>query len=484
MTEPSTHDAAAAPPLLWSAAIAIAAFGSWMLFDAYPGLNWFLWVASAAAGLILFTRPANRTPVVLTAGAATVIAGGAVITGSMALTSLSCLAVMLYLAIAMLLAAAPSIRSLTLWFAATAPIVAFIGAATQTLRRAVEATQLIRSHRTRAWVRGLVITVPVVVVFALLLANADPVFAAGRDAIEHLFSDWNFLPRTIFGGCLLVVTLGAYGHAVDVPAGQTESAGTHARWLGSTERLILLGAVAALFWLFLAVQVGYFFGDLPSTPASGITFAEYARRGFAELTVVASASALLIVGAERFGNDERRSAVRVVTFALIAAVLLLLASAFRRVLLYEAAYGFTTSRLYAQVYMCAVAAGLLILTIEVAAEFDAGRLFRRATAAVTVLFIGLVYWNHLAWIAGQNFDRFERTGKLDQMYLIDNLGPDALPVIAERMTSLPSPMQVGIRAMVRDRYFGRRNRRISEWYEWNLARERADETLAANFMKP
>jgi Domain of unknown function (DUF4153) len=79
---------------------------------------------------------------------------------------------------------------------------------------------------------------------------------------------------------------------------------TPVKWLGSTERLILLTSVAALFWLFLAVQVGYFFGNLPRIVASGVTFAEYARRGFGELSIVASASALLIVVSERYGNGH------------------------------------------------------------------------------------------------------------------------------------------------------------------------------------
>ena len=123
-----------------------------------------------------------------------------------------------------------------------------------------------------------------------------------------------------------------------------------------------------------------------------MTFAEYARRGFGELSIVASASALLIVVSERYGNDDgRERTLRLLTFAVIAAVLLLLGSAFRRVWLYEEAYGFTTARLYAQVYMVAVAMGLAMLALEVAGDFDADRLFRRAALAATILFIALIY---------------------------------------------------------------------------------------------
>jgi hypothetical protein len=247
---------------------------------------------------------------------------------------------------------------------------------------------------------------------------------------------------------------------------------------------MLLAGVAALFWLFLAVQLGYLFGNLPSVPASGVTFAEYARRGFGELTVVASATALLIVGSERYGKDERERTLRLLTFAVIAAVLLLLASAFRRVLLYEAAYGFTTARLYAQVYMCAVAAGLLMLSLEVAGDFDAGRLFRRAAGAATILFIALVYWNHEDWIAKQNMDRFAVTGKLDVVYLTQELSPDVIPAIADRLPSMPEPLRSEIRDAMRKRYARRDGRRQRAWFEWNLASARARTAVEASLASP
>jgi hypothetical protein len=475
------------PTLLWTAAVAVAAFGSWMLFDALPGINWALWTGAAAAGLILFARPRSdsRRSVLLMGGTATVIAGAAAVTASQGLSALICIAVVFFLAMQMLLSAATSLRSVTVWFAATAPIVALKVAMVETLQHGIDASHLIRSTRARAWVRGLAIAVPVLVAFALLLAGADPVFAAWRDTVGDLFAHWDFLPRAVFFVPLLVIVLGAYGHASTA----RESAAvmkneSHDRWLGSTERLMLLGGVAVLFWLFLAVQLGYLFGNLPSIPASGVTFAEYARRGFGELTVVASASALLIVGSERYGNDERERTLRLLTFAVIAAVLLLLASAFRRVWLYEAAYGFTTARLYAQVYMCAVAAGLVALSREVAGDFDLNRLFRRALATTTILFIALAYWNHEGWIARLNMDRFASTGKLDVAYLTRSLSPDAIPAIAERLPLLPEPMRSDVRNAVRQRYTGRIGARRRAWFEWNLARARAWQAVEASVDSP
>ena len=487
-SSPSLGAVKGEPRLLWVTAAVVAGFGTWMLYDALPGINWVLWTGAAVAGLVASSRPCGRPrrSVLILGSAPIVIAGAAAVTTSPALWALICLAVVFFLAMAMLLSAGLSPRSITARFAVTAPLVAIRIAAIQAMRRGVEATHLIRSTRTRAWVRGLAVTLPVLVAFALLLAGADPVFAAWRDAVGALFASWEFVPRLGFFVALLVVVLGAYGYAsFESRISPVVEGKAPDRWLGSTERLMLLAGVAALLWLFLAIQLGYFFGNLPRIPASGMTFAEYARRGFAELSIVASASALLIVVSERYGNDGgRQRTVRLLTFAVIAAVLLLLGSAFRRVWLYEAAYGFTTARLYAQVYMGAVAAGLLMLSREVAGEFDGGRLFRRAAGAATILFIALIYWNHEAWIANRNLDRFERTGKLDVAYLSRGLSPDALPAIAERLPSLPEPMRSDIGRAVRERYAKGTESRQRTWFEWNLARSRARQALNARFVSP
>jgi hypothetical protein len=487
-TSPSSGARKGEPRLIWATAAAVAGFGDWVLYDALPGINWVLWTAAAVAGLLVLTLRRGRPPrsVLIMGGVPIVIAGAAAVTASPLISALICLAIIFLLAMQMLLTTSASLRPITARFAAIAPLVALKAAVIQAMRRGIEATNLIRSTRAREWVRGLAITLPVLIGFALLLAGADPVFAGWRDAIGQLVASWEFVPRVVFFAALLVIVLGAYGYAsFESGSSSTMDRKAPQRWLGSTERLMLLAGVAALFWLFLAVQLGYLFGNLPRIAASGVTFAEYARRGFGELTIVASASALLIVVSERYGNDDgRERTLRFVTFAVIAAVLLLLGSAFRRVLLYEAAYGFTTARLYAQVYMCAVAAGLVVLSLEVAREFDAGRLFRRAAAAATILFIALIYWNHEAWIARRNMDRFASTGKLDIEYLARDLPPDAIPAIAERLPSLPEPVRSELRRAVQKRYAARKDHWPRAWFEWNLARSRAQRSLDASFSSP
>lgn len=467
----------------WVAAAAVAALGAWVLFDAQPGVNWPIWTAAAVTGLILFASkrsPGHRPPIGLGV-LAVVISGSAVVSASPFIGVLAVASVILLLAMSMLLSRDVSLARLTAGFAIAAPIVAFATAVATAFSRAVEATDLVKSPRARATVRGLAITIPIVVAFALLLSSADPTFASWREAIGDLFANWDFVPRTIFFTALLVLTIGAYTYASAAAPVSSSPAVTSVpnRWLGSAERSILLGGVSGLLWLFMLVQLSYMFGNLPALEGSGFTFAEYARRGFGEMTIVASASLLITIVSERYGvRDDRERLNRALTFALIVAVLFLLGSAFRRVLLYEAAYGFTLARLYAQAFMVIVAAALAALSAEVLGEeLDAGRLFRRIAAVAAAVFIALIYWNHEAWIAARNIDRFATTGKLDERHLVNELSPNAVPAIVERLPSLPEPVRTSLAAAMLKRQTALRLFDDEQWFEWSLPRVRAREAL-------
>lgn len=482
MPQPQAQPIYRSPVVLWSAGIAVAALGTWILFDAMPGVNWVIWTLVAAIGLFAFVRSGFSTssPVTWLSILAVVIAGGAAITADEFLHVLICASVILLLAVSMLLSVDPRIERIKAGYVLLAAPIAFVLALAESLRRSTEALQLVRSPNVRSMIRGVAITIPIVLVFALLLASADPTFALWRDTIHDLIADWAFIPRTIFFIGILAITLGAFGYAErGVKAVSPEitpligSERVSDGWIGSTERLILMGGVALLFWTFLAVQLSYLFGNLPSVTGSGMTFAESARRGFGELSVVASFTAVIIILTERYGKkDERHSLLRTITLSVIVAVFLLLGSAFHRVSLYEEAYGYTTARLYAQAYMIIVAISLVALVREVLTTLEPSRLFLRAWMTAALTFVVLLYWNHQAWIANRNIDLYASTGKLDTVYLTRDLSEDAIPTIVRRLPTLPEPARSQLQQAVKLR---RAPKGADQWFEWNLGRAGARE---------
>src|SRR5581483_6041131 len=114
-------------------------------------------------------------------------------------------------------------------------------------------------------------------------------------------------------------------------------------------------------------------------------------------------------------NEGERN-VRLLSWGVIVASLVVVASAYLRVRYYEAAYGYTEQRLYVQVTCALVALTLLSLAWELRSAINVPRLIRHVALIAIACVGGLSYWNSAAWIVGANLVRYESTGKLDVSY--------------------------------------------------------------------
>lgn len=480
---------------LWILAGAIGTLGALVLFDAQPGINWPLWTAITAGGLLAYRRPDARTrnAIVLPLAFAVALTGGAAVTTTPLLLFLVFAIGASLLALAVVLAGTPErARTYGAPEILTAPIRAFAYTLRGTLRTMMTTLESTGSARDNPALRGSLIAVPVVLVFALLFATADPVFARGRDAVLDALGSWSLLPRVIFGIVLTLFVLGAFVASCAMPvmpvmpaAARRAPAGEPwAPRLGLTERRIVLGATAAVSWLFVLFQLSYLFGTAPAVAGSGITFAEYAHRGFGELAVAATGAALLIVAAES-GMSERSGtrgsrALALPALVLLTAVVCILVSAFHRITVYENAYGFTTMRVYVQAYLAMTLVILVALAWQVLHAFDARALARHVMTIALATLTVLVYWNGDAWVARANIDRFAQTGKLDTDYLTRGLSPDAIPAVVAALPRLPAADAARITAALAHEYMRRPALRTgSDWYEWNTRRARARAALLA-----
>jgi hypothetical protein len=158
--------------------------------------------------------------------------------------------------------------------------------------------------------------------------------------------------------------------------------------------------------------------------------------------------------------------------------LLLLVSAFRRVWLYETAYGFTTTRLYAETYMIVMAAMLLLLAWEIQRGIDTGRLARRTAGLAGLAFAALIYWNHEGWIVRVNVERAALGGTFDAAYLVRDLSPNAVPALVAAQSSAPEAVALPLRQALRGRYASARVRQC-RWFEANLRHAQAVRALDA-----
>ena len=367
--------------------------------------------------------------------------------------------------------------------------------------RLVRAARPPRRDGPRDWpdwfapvVRGLVLAIPLVMIFAVLFASADPIFQRGMDDLLGFRIDLGDLPgRILFaagiawlvGGLLAVAARG-------IPAVEAASLGAAAppasigitRSLGTTEALVVLVAVDLIVGLFVGLQVAYLFGGLDTLAAAGMTYSAYARRGYFELVAAAALAGALLVFLEYQVIARTRPYV-VLAIGLVALTLVVLASAVLRLQLYQDAYGWTELRLYVAVSIVAMAATLVTMALFLAT--DRTRWLGHAMAVIGVLaLVGLNVLAPAAFVAERNIQRVidpslvppDGEATLDADYLAV-LPDDAIPVLVAALPALPPADADRLRASLLDRKAElAENPAYTSPFAWNLGRERAEAALA------
>jgi len=298
--------------------------------------------------------------------------------------------------------------------------------------------------RPKIWpyLRGLVFAIPIVAVFASLLASADPVFSGELSELLGFFSIEN-LPQYLFrlayiliaGYLLLGVILHASAKSQDEKLIGEEKP-LLAPFLGFTEAMIVLGSVAILFAAFVVVQFQYFFGGQANITTAGYTYAEYARRGFGELVTVAFFSLLLIAGLGNITQKEGRAErwwFSAVSILIVLLVGIMLVSAYQRLVLYEEAYGFSRLRTYTHAALIWV--GLLLSAVVALQILQRDRYLAAAALTAALGFaITLAFVNVDGLIVRENVQRANERKELDVPYLV-SLSTDSVPALAEAYES-------------------------------------------------
>jgi hypothetical protein len=325
--------------------------------------------------------------------------------------------------------------------------------------------------------RGLLIALPLCVVFALLFAQADENFANLARTIFHIPPDllvhllWIAAGIWISAGIIRMAALVATpeaGAAASTPAGLQ---------LSVTECVFVLLPLNLLFATFVALQLPYLFGGMHHVFAlPGLTLAQYARHGFFELaTVVALVLPMLLIADWLLTPDASargRQAFRILCFVLVGLVAIIMASAFQRMWLYMCSYGLTELRLYVSAFMMMLAAlfAWFVGTVLRGRRelFLAGAL---AIGAVSAFILQL--FNPDARIAGYNLSRCAAGGACDTAYIV-HLSPDAWPTIRQHLETTAVPDAPKFLKQLQDKVKANAN---LPWQSWNLSRARASHLL-------
>lgn len=313
--------------------------------------------------------------------------------------------------------------------------------------------------------RSVLVTVALLVVFGLLFASADQVFASYLPRFEI---ELDLLPARVVVGVLVALAAAAMAHLALAPPRWTGIALAPGRPAKRGEWLLPVLALDALVLAFVLVQVGALLGGHRYVlETAGLTYAEYARQGFAQLLAATALTLVVVAVAARRAPRETgrdRLLTRIALGLLCVGTLGVVASALRRMDLYVDAFGLTRLRVFAVVVELVLAA-VLVLVMVAGVRWRSGWLPRAVVQVVAVAMLGLALLNPDAQIVRHNATADLSAAGTDVLYLQD-LSADAVPA----MDALDEPLRSCLLARARvDAPTGP--------IEWNLGRDRATTVL-------
>jgi len=359
-------------------------------------------------------------------------------------------------------------------------------------------TRLAPFARLAPVARGLVFGLPLFVIFVTLFASADAVFGEWVDALVSIRLDLGELPgRAVFAAAAAWLAAGTLWAVRGDSPPALAMRGSEVRSLGAaaaavrsgglrlpaTEVVTVLAALDLLFGVFVGLQFAYLFGGFDTLAATGLTYAEYARRGFFELVVAATIVGLLVVGLE--ATVERRSRAYVASLVgLMVLTAVILASALLRLRLYQDAYGWTELRFYAVAMIAFLGCGL-IWAAGLVLVARSRWLPHALVASGIAVSIALNAIGPQGFVTVRNLERAMDPSlvppggevALDAAYL-SGLGDGAIPPIVEALPRLRTADRlVLLDILAREHERLAADPRLTGWPGWNLDRERARAAL-------
>lgn len=205
--------------------------------------------------------------------------------------------------------------------------------------------------------------------------------------------------------------------------------------LGMIETAIILGLINLLFLSFVIIQISYLFGGFELVQQTdGLKLADYARRGFGELVVVAALVLPILLFSHwllRKDNPNNEKIYRILAGIQIALLFVIMVSAAQRlfVLTGNLGYGLTTVRFYPMAFM--VWLGIVFVWFSLTVLRGVREQFAWGALWSALFVLGTLHvLNPDDFIARTNI-RLMQEGRQFDAYYHTTLSDDALPILLE-----------------------------------------------------
>ncbi len=324
---------------------------------------------------------------------------------------------------------------------------------------------------------ALVISVPCALILIGVLANADMVFSMQIEQFtSKIFQSVNghFLFVALCGILVGLYLFGMIYHA-HLPKNPDTTCGRVCK--GDLVIInILLSSVLLVYTLFVIIQFKYLFAG--AALPYGLTYTEYARKGFFELlalTGVNIAAILAVVKLTKGYCGKWFVFTKILCQYLCGVTVILLVSSFYRMLLYTGDDGLTRLRMYVMGFLIFEAMGLVATFFYIAKP--------KFNITLTYLSIALSYYLILNIVPADNIiaqnqvDRYLK-GECETVSYIYTLSADAAPAMQKLYETGDETTRQEIRAFLE----GNTNFYIPfRWQRYNISVEQAKDFLIDKF---
>ena len=292
--------------------------------------------------------------------------------------------------------------------------------------------ELVINRKTGSVFIGFAFALPVLCVIIPLLSSSDAAFEGliNKITFERI---WEIIGAIVMGAAFFLLWFGQIFSSADI---KREKAPVRSE-RGGIEPTILasfLGVISLAYVLYLFSQLAYFFDAFSGLLPEGFTNAEYARRGFFEMTAICSLNLLfvfLVMVITRRKSPKAPLSLRLLSAFLCVFSMVLIATSLSKMILYIHTYGMTRLRIFTSVFMMFLA--VVFLAVMIRLFVKKMPYMKAALVCASILVAGMCFFDVDGFIAKYNVEAY-LDGRLTavDMVAIRNLSSDAaVPYVFE-----------------------------------------------------
>lgn len=340
---------------------------------------------------------------------------------------------------------------------------------------------------------GLLVAIPFVILFTVLLSSADQSFSKFvedflKSTFGNLFPDFKAAMSTIFKFFIAIVLsiysmIYYYGVASRdsyfakrmTERENIEMAAPKRSW-DAISVSVFLFVLNIIFIIFLIFQLRYLFGGERYIvgPEASLTYADYARRGFGELSVVSFLVFLItmILSVKtQLITTAHKLLFKINSLVLVISTMIIGYSAFMRLDLLQSVYGFTGLRMFGLITEIFISIMLLIVIISLFIKKTSRLLNLSFSIALIIYCATFIILPMDRVVAELNYQRFKETKQVDVFYLTQR-NDEAIPVLVKLAEdkNLSDPQKLIILDNLEERYNSRIKDQNLKWQSYNITK--------------